>query len=872
MKKLKLFIIAVLLSASVFTIRAQEEEADIFRCEGRTTLLNDGWTLQLWDQAPEDVIPANGTPVTLPHDWMISQQFTEEAEAESAFLPGGIAWYARELILDESFEGKKISLDFDGVSHQASVYVNGELAAYHPYAYTPFSIDIGDLLVRDGKTANIIAVRTDTAEASSRWYAGGGIFRNVSLTVKGPVSFAHDGTVITYDLTEEGAATAVRAAVRNDGEETAAVTAECGIYDPHGRLCASFAAEERTLDAGEEAVLECLPEVSPVLLWDTEHPYLYEARVILKENGSEIDAVSVRYGYRTCEFDPDNGFFLNGEPLKLKGVCLHHDLGSLGAADDPLLWSKRLDMLKEMGANAVRVTHNPASAEFMRLCAEKGFLVIEETFDTWTYAKNWNLRDYSSIFNEPAGQTRLAGIRPEETWAEADLKAMVARDRNNPAVIMWSAGNEILGNIGADPPEYPEYAAMLAGWANECDGTRPVTIGDNFPEGVNEIQNLMDDALAEAGGVIGLNYAEAGEYDSLHAAYPERVFYASETASELSSREWYSHAGIDQDSLQISAWDSEAVEWGSTAAGAWLDTVSRDFIAGEFVWTGFDYLGEPEPWNGVQPGSVSGKGPIPRSSYFGIIDTASFPKDSYYFYQSQWRDDLTVLHVMPGWQNDTAKTGNKVKVCIYTNAPEVELFLNGESLGRKKAERHVTGNGHAWNTYDGEMYAAYEVCYREGTLKAAAYDENGNEIRAASGISSRVTASDPVSPDTGRKRLQIRDDGLLMIPFLMRDEDGNFCGTDRSRVSFAVKEGAVLLGADSGDPADPEPFIFDPSGTERKLFGGRVMLFVKAESDAEEVRMRISSGNAEEKEVTIPREVTERHPVNTETEKKEGYK
>ena len=854
MKNLTKMILACFLIPCLFMIRTQGDDGKtVYEGKERTVPLNDGWKYLSWDQSPEDLLPEFGVDVILPHDFMIAQEFSEEGEAESAFLKGGIAWYARYLILSESCADRAVMLDFDGVYHQAEIYVNGTLAAQHPYGYSPFSVDISGLAVCDGEFENIIAVRVDTSEPSSRWYAGGGILRDVSLTVTSPVSFEKDGVAVTYDesLKKDGedCPTHISAEIINRGEKEKRLKISVELYDESGRCAASAVSKTYKVPSGETSVITCDLEAASIRQWRTDRPALYQARVCLLDGEEIIDEVSETYGYRWTAFDPDSGFFLNGEPVKLKGVCLHQDLGALGAADHPSLWAQRLRKLREMGCNAIRIAHDPASKNLIRLCTQTGILVIEEAFDTWTYPKNWNLRDHSSCFSQETGQTRLAGVSPQMTWAEADLKAMIRRDRNDPSVILWSLGNEILGNIGAVPEEYPDIAEMLSVWARECDTTRPLTIGDNKTDGKSEIQNRMDANIVSHGGIIGLNYASAKEYDSLHKKNPDVVFYGSETASELSSRSWYGE-GTDEEALQLSSRDEETVEWGSTARQAWLDVISRDFIAGEFVWTGYDYLGEPEPWNGVQAGSVSGSGPLPRSSYFGILDTAGFAKDAYYFCQSQWRDDITVLHVLPDWQEGLS---GKVNVTVYTNAPEVELFLNGQTLGRKKAEMHRTAGGYGWKTYDNDLAASWDVEYEAGTLEAVAYDENGERITGTSGISLRQSAGEPAALVFDVKRLRFRDGDVLRLPLKAVDENGNETPADDILVTFSC-EGCEALYADNGNAADGTPYIFSGTQTQRKLFRGCAAAFVKAADDAQEIILKAEADGLETAVIRIPKD------------------
>ncbi|MBQ1532113.1 MAG: glycoside hydrolase family 2 protein [Solobacterium sp.] len=804
--------------------------------------------------------------VELPHDWTITHTPDVSGEAESGFLPGGTGTYEKTFTVSEELKDCEFLLEFEGVYHRASIYVNDQAIAYHPYGYTPFTVDLTDF-IRAGEE-NTVRVLCDTAEASSRWYSGSGIYRNVTMHVKEKLHLDEQRMHAVYDKQTEGPVTTGLSAylVNHTGEEKDAEV-QAVIYDRYGRICAEASQD---LTAGEEETLaEIELTVHDPELWDTEHPVLYKAEMSLLYEGEVIDTISTSYGYRNIAFDPDTGFYLNGEPVKLKGVCLHHDLGALGAADNRYIWKQRLEQLKEMGCNAIRITHNPASSTLLDLCAEMGMLVIEESFDTWAYSKNWNLADYAACYNSSVSQDHLVNLRPEWIWAQADIYSMVWAGRNNPAVIMWSIGNEILGNIGLAPEDYPAYADMLCTWVAEADEQRPATIGDNMTDGTSDVQNGMDQAVADHGGTIGLNYALTEEYDALHSSYPDRVFYGSETASELSSRGWYAKHGIDQDHLQVSAWDEEAVEWGCTAQKAWYDVITRDFIAGEFVWTGFDYLGEPEPWNGVEPGSVSGQGPIPKSSYFGIIDTAGIRKDSYWFYQSQWRNDVTVLHILPSWNKGSIPTDmfGKTKVTVYSNAPAVELFLNDRSLGVRHAEKHMTDAGYEYQTYDGEMSLSWDVKWQSGTLEAVAYDDSGNAIPSVSGRNKVTTHGSAASLAFAEKRLRSAADGELITLYVSAyDAEGNQVYGGDQRVFFDVSEGAEIVGMDNGDPCDTDPYQSPETG--RKLFSGTVAVIIKVTDPSENIVVSARVEGLESAQAEIAPAEGIHHPV--EYQRREG--
>ncbi len=847
---IKILMAAVLCSVQIPARHILAEEPEILDHTG-SFLFNSSW--QFHEEGND------AAEVELPHDWTITHAPDVSGEAESGFLPGGIGTYEKAFTVSARLADCEFLLEFEGVYHRASVYVNGQAIAYHPYGYTPFTVDLTGF-IKAGEE-NTVSVLCDTAEASSRWYSGSGIYRNVTMHVKEKLHLDEQRMRVVYERPNgEGVRTSLSAYLVNHTGEEREAEVQAVIYDRYGRVCAETS---QSITAGEEETLaEAELAVADPQLWDTDHPVLYRAEMSLLYDGEVIDTVSTSYGYRVTEFDAETGFYLNGEPVKLKGVCLHHDLGALGAADNRDIWKQRLEQLKEMGCNAVRITHNPASSTLLDLCAETGMLVIEESFDTWAYSKNWNLADYAACYNSSVGQDHLVNLRPEWIWAQADIYSMVWAGRNNPAVIMWSIGNEILGNIGLAPEDYPAYADMLCTWVGEADDQRPATIGDNMTDGSSDVQNGMDQAVADHGGTIGLNYALTEEYDALHAAYPDRVFYGSETASELSSRGWYLKHGVDQDHLQVSAWDEEAVEWGCTAQKAWYDVITRDFIAGEFVWTGFDYLGEPEPWNGVEPGSVSGQGPVPKSSYFGIIDTAGIRKDSYWFYQSQWRDDVTVLHILPSWNRESIDTDllGKTKVTVYTNAPAVQLFLNGKPLGMRYAEKHITDAGYEYQTYDGELSPSWDVRWQSGTLEAKAYDGSGHVIHSVSGRNKVTTHGSAASLSFTEQRRRSSADGELMTLYVSAyDADGNEVYDCSQRVFFEVTDGGEIIGMDNGDPCDTDPYQSPETG--RKLFSGTAAVMIKVIDSSRDITVSARAEGMETAQITIASAAGTHHPV-----------
>lgn len=843
-----------MLAGMLPTVVKAEEPADVFVMEGRSTRISDNWTFARTDQEN-----SSAETVSLPHDWSIQESYSTEYEAESGFLPGGKAVYRKTLIFPEELKDSRIVISFGGVYMNAEVAVNGRLLGSHPYGYTGFAFDLTDDLVLDGKTENVIEVSVSHEVPSSRWYSGSGIYRDVYLTVTKKQYFSENGIQVftPQDLTSSEAETEISVTLGNAEPDRKTVLLHTSILDNAGEEAGST--EQTVVLSGnaETTVRESLVIDSPKR-WSVSDPVQYVCRTeLIGEDGTVLDSLDSRFGYRTICFDADKGFLLNGEPVKLKGVCLHHDQGALGAASYPRAMERQLDLLQEMGINAVRTAHNPADRYFLESCSRRGILVIEEAFDTWTNAKNHNFNDYSSIFQETVtADNELLNAEAGMCWAEYDVKEMVRESMNEPCILLYSIGNEILGNIGGDISEYPAIAAQLCEWIKETGTSVPVTIADNMTLKENEVQEAMDQAVFEAGGVIGLNYATAESMDAMHKNHPDWPLFGSETVSAYGSRGEYRAKGIDSKSLQVSAYDTESVEWGTTARQAWLDAVTRDYIAGEFVWTGFDYIGEPEPWNGLEPGSVTGTDPIPHSSYFGIIDTAGIPKDTYYFYQSQWREDLTVLHVLPDWNQTNINKSflGYVPVSVYTNAASVELFLNGKSLGKKNAEIHETAAGETYRTYEGTLSAEWKVRYKTGELKAVAYDESGEVITETSGRSAASTSMQASRLILECDRTELSADGrdLAYLTVTLKDRFGNVVSDEDRTVTFELEGNGELIASDNGNPADLQGY---QDGTEtrrtRDTFHGKAVVIVKSTQSEGIIKVRASAEGLPSAEAVI---------------------
>lgn len=855
-------------SAATVTQTSQEEtvyvsaQAD----DSREISFNEDWKFYLGTSSSayqKSYDDSSWRSLTLPHDWSIEQSFTTSGEAESGFLPGGTGWYRKTFVLPESYAGKKISIDFGGVYMNCTVYVNGTALGTHPYGYTPFSFDLSDYVTCDGVTKNVVAVKVINQIPSSRWYSGSGIYRSVNLTVTDPVHVARYGiTVTTPNLASQkngNVDVSIQNKIENESASQQQVTVTSTVLDAQGQAVSQPVSTVQTVAAGAQAEVSQTAVVSKPALWSTDSPTLYQIRTEITAGGQTLDTVTTDFGFRYFSFNRNTGFSLNGVNTKLQGVCMHHDQGALGSAAYARAIERQMEKLKEMGCNAVRVTHNPASDELLDACNRLGLLVIEEAFDTWTYSKNGNSYDYARYFDTQIGSgNSIAGGSSSMTWAEFDVKAMVERGKNAPSIIMWSIGNEVLeGTSNSAPSEYPGIASDLVGWIQEVDTTRPVTFGDNKLKDNNSVANSIANVLTNAGGVVGANYsfASSNQYYNIWNRSSNWLLYGSETASACRSRGIYTTTGQDSTNLQITSYDSWSVGWGQLASVSWKDVVTRDYVAGEFVWTGFDYIGEPTPWNGTGAGSVSGNGAAPKSSYFGILDTAGFEKDIYYFYQSQWNDDVTTLHILPCWNRDSITVSSgKVNVVVYSNAASVELFLNGSSLGRKYFTTNTTSAGHTYRTCDGSLSMSWSVSYAEGTLSAKAYDASGNVISDTCGRSSVTTTGSASKLALSADRTTIQADGsdLSYITVDVTDANGNIVPNAANSLSFSLTGNGEIVGVDNGNAASTEKYV--PASTTsatRKAFSGKALVIVKSTKEAGSFTLTASGSGLTSGSVTV---------------------
>lgn len=841
--------------------------------EERSTLFNSGWKFFLGDSSSAQEVDFNDSDwrsVDLPHDYSIEQEFTTRGEAESGFLPGGTGWYRKSFTLPESCQGRNLTVDFGGVYMNATVYVNGEKLGTHPYGYTGFAFDISDYVTCDGSTRNVIAVKVENKIPSSRWYSGSGIYRDVYFNVTDPVHVSRYGaTVTTPDLADQkdGDVTVhIATALENEGTETASVTVRNTVYDSDGNAVSAPVTTEVSVNGEDSQQIAQTATVNKPLLWSVESPTLYYVRTEILEGEQLLDTYESEFGFRYIGTDTQTGFTLNGEKIKLKGVCMHHDQGSLGAKAYEDAIERQVRILKEMGCNSIRVTHNPASDVLVKMCNKYGMLMIDEAFDTWLYAKNGNTNDYSAHFNRAIEEdNQIIGGDSEMTWAEYDMKEMVSRGKNAPSIIMWSLGNEIMEGNSGDFSSYADIAAQLIQWGKEIDDTRFYTFGDNKLKANWSEAFEISDVLTQEGGMVGANYCDNSMYNSIHNRYPNYALYGSETASACGSRGAYRTKGTDSSTLEVTAYDKWAVGWGALASTAWFDVIRNDFIAGTYVWTGFDYIGEPTPWNGTGTGSVTGGAPSPNSSYFGIVDTAGFPKDDYYLYQSLWNEDVNTLHVLPCWDSDSIIIDNgNVEVVVYSDAAKVELYLNDKKIDEATSTVTTTAAGYSYRMWQGKtnangLYPTFQVPYEAGTLQAKAYDENGEEITDTVGRSS-VTTSGMAS------RLELTDtysygdystidaDGysLSYISVDVVDENGVLDPDAGNEITFTVEGDGVLVGTDNGDQRDTTCYVpTSTTQTVRRAYNGKALAIVKSTAKAGSFTLTASAQGLESDSLSI---------------------
>lgn len=756
--------------------------------------------------------------VVVPHDWAISGEFDinndlfyvqvkEDGDFKKQVRTGytgglphvGVGWYRREIEIDGAERGKRIYVEFDGVMSNAKVYVNGHYVGEWPYGYSSFGFDITDH-VQFGQV-NVLAVRAENLPLSSRWYPGAGIYREARLVITNPVHVKQWGTYITTPtITQKSATVNIKTTVLNKSGVKGVFNVETSIVSPANKVVAQ---KSTSVSIDDQTTLDQQLEVLNPQIWDINSPVIYSVITTMISKGKIIDQFKSTFGFRSIAFTNDRGFFLNGRRTQLKGVCLHHDLGPLGAAVNVSALRYRLKLLKDMGANAIRSTHNPPTPELLDLADEMGFVVIDEAFDEWKEGKVEN--GYHRLWDD---------------WAEKDLTAMIHRDRNHPSIIMWSIGNEIREQQKKDGAT---YARLLSDICHREDPTRPTTAG------FNHLKAALDNGLAAAVDVVGWNY-KPQQYKNVHEQFPEFKMVGSETASTVDTRGIYKLPAIEttkKDTIapyHLSAYGLVHPTWGTIPDTEFKSLDENQFMAGEFVWTGFDYLGEPTPYNEEWPS---------RSSYFGIIDLAGIPKDRYYLYQSKWAAKK-VLHILPHWN---WHRGDSIPVHVFTNYDRAELFLNGKSLGirKKSSDKLLSTYRLIWD----------KVAFESGELKVVALDENNKAIQEAI----MRTAGEPhaiiLEPDRATARANGKE--LIFVTVSVVDKNGIVCPNASNLIHFLAEGPGSIRAVDNGDQTSLESFV----KPFRKAFSGKCMLIIEAGTQAGNVVVKASSEKLQSTEVSL---------------------
>jgi beta-galactosidase len=741
--------------------------------------------------------------LNLPHDWSIEGEFDEKNPAGTGggALPGGMGWYRKTFTVPDVAKGKFVWIDFDGVYRNSEVWINGHYLGKRPYGYSSFEYNLTPYLNQSGK--NIIAVKVDNSQQpNSRWYSGSGIYRHVWLTTTEDVSVDHWGTYVTTPEVSAQAAkvriiTRLREAVQSSAGPTVAnVDVATTIYDSSGHQVAG--ANRKNVAVSSQALSEAIQEftVDRPNLWSIESPYLYKAVSQLERGGKVIDRYETTFGIRSFGFDIDKGFSLNGKHLKILGVCDHHDLGALGAAINDRALERQLEMLKAMGVNGLRTSHNPPAPELLDLADRMGFIVMDEAFDMWKKEKT--KFDYHLDWDQ---------------WHKRDLEDMILRDRNHPSIFIWSIGNEIAEQWGPDP-QAGIIGKELSEIVHTMDKTRPVTSACNF---VNEKNTLIT-----AGGLdlVGTNY-EHNKIPQFQKMFPGRPIIGTETTSALATRgsydmpaseirrwprKWDEEFKDGNPDYSCSAYDNCSAPWGSTHEETWKIARQYDFFSGMYIWTGWDYIGEPTPY------------PWPAiSSYFGIIDLAGVPKDVYYMYQSEWTDK-PVLHLFPHWN---WKAGQNVDVLAYFNADEVELFLNGKSLGSKRKQ----GN---------DLHVSWRVPFEPGTLRAVSR-KNGKIVLTEEVHTAGQPARIVLTPD--RKTIKANGVDISFVTVKIVDQNGTLVPGADNLVSFELDGEGFIAGVDNGSEISHESF----KANHRHAFHGMALAMVQSKGKAGRIAMRATS-------------------------------
>jgi beta-galactosidase len=751
--------------------------------------------------------------VDLPHDWSIEGPYseTEPAAGPGGYLPTGIGWYRKRFQIPASDRGRIAVLEFDGVYQNSEVWINGSYLGKRPYGFVPFAYELTPHL-RYG-AENVVAVRVDNSrQTNCRWYTGSGIYRHTWLLRTDPLRVAYWGTFVTTpEVSARRAVVRVATTVTNSRRESAACSLRTHLLDQAGTVVASLASP-RHLAPGESHRFVQELTVEQPSLWSVDSPYLYTVRSEIHDGQSTVDVYDTPAGIRTADFDVDRGFLLNGEPVKLRGVCLHPEAGCVGSAVPERVWERRLQLLRAMGCNAIRTAHNPFAAEFLDLCDRMGFLVMNEAFDEWRDAKGQIRDGYHLYFDE---------------WHQRDLENFIRRDRNHPSVVIWSAGNEVPDQ--SDPNGATILRGLLEIFHTE-DPTRPVTVACDRIASEPLSNRVRPEFLAEL-DIVGYNYVDrwrrrADLYYSIdRAAFPRRRFIGTESDGLGGIRGDYGSL-VPSTGADPAPWFLIPSNLRLDVEELWKFVSVHDYVAGDFMWTGIDYLGE-------------GRWPM-KGAPCGALDTCGFPKDSYYFYQSQWTT-APMLHLLPHW-NWQGHEGAVIPVTCYTNCDTVELFVNGKSWGVKGYEFPREGMERTYGNYPprarelrttGDLHLSWDVPYEPGTLRALG--RKGGKVVAVEEVS---TTGEPFALHLSADRQQLTADArdIAHVRVEVRDAQGRIVPEADSAISFSIEGAGRLIGVDNGDPMSHESY----RAAQRRAFHGLCLALVQSTARGGHIRIAAS--------------------------------
>ena len=775
--------------------------------------------------------------VTVPHDWAIYGPFSiqndrqkvaiaQDGQKEALEHAGrtgglpfvGVGWYRLDFEAPAFAKGKKATLVFDGAMSHARVYVNGKEAGYWPYGYNTFYLDVTPYLNAEGK--NTLAVRLENEVESSRWYPGAGLYRNVHLIVNEEAHIPMWGTQLTTPVVEDNFARVHlnTSWVMPEGKSPSSYRIVTEIKDADGKVVSK---ESKQLTDFDNQIFSQEFVVEKPMLWTPDTPYLYIAESKVYEGNTLKDGSVTPFGIRSIEVIPDKGFFLNGKKTVFKGVCNHHDLGPLGAAVNDAAIRRQIRILKDMGCNAIRTSHNMPAPELVKACDEMGMMLMVETFDEWKTAKCEN--GYHKEFDQ---------------WVEKDLVNVLRHYRNNPSVVMWCVGNEVPDQWNGD--RGPKLSRYLQDICHREDPTRPVTQGMDAPDAVinNNMAAVMD--------VAGFNY-RPHKYQEAYKKLPQQIILGSETASTLSSRGIYkfpvTRAWMKKyDDHQSSSYDVEHCGWSNLPEDDFIQHEDLPYCIGEFVWTGFDYLGEPTPYYTDWPS---------HSSLFGIIDLAGLPKDRYYLYRSHWNKEKETLHILPHW-NWKGREGEVTPVFVYTNYPSAELFINGKSQGKRTKDLSVT----VYNSADSVSMMSLkrqqryrlmwmDTKYEPGTVKVVAYDENGKAVAEKEIHTAGKPHHIELIPD--RRMLQADGKDLCFVTVKVVDKDGNLCPEATDEIRFKVKGSGVYCAGANGNPASLESFQIP----RMKVFSGMMTAIIQTTDKAGAIVLEATGSGLKKATLTV---------------------